>query len=153
MGLFGNIATATYSEGGVYLVPGVYRLEILSIISKRTRAQKDAFIVELKVLESTSTERLPGSTCAWMVMITPDSPALGNIKQFLATVIGCEMSQIDERVAEAAVAQQQPLKGHIVRAAAVNIMTKKNQPFTKVKWLPDSAGTAGAQAALAEETK
>jgi hypothetical protein len=81
-----------------------------------------------------------------MVVLAPDSPAMGNIKQFISAVVGCEMSQVTEQVAEAIVSAQQPLKGKYVRASAINIMTKQNRPFTKVKWIIDSAGSAAAHA-------
>lgn len=152
MGLFDTINEATYSEGGVYILEGIYRLEVLSVISKRARAGYDCFIVEVRVIESSNKERLPNSICSWMVKLPPpsdkESPAMGNVKQFLATAIGCDMSQINPQIAEAAVSTDNPLKGKILRANATNIMTKRNTPFTKVKWFSDNVGAAEiAQAA------
>jgi hypothetical protein len=143
MGLFGTIGEAKFSEGGVYILPGVYRVEVLSVITKRTRAGWDGFIVEMKILESKNPERLPGSVCSWMVKLgQADSPGMGNVKQFLSAALNCDMSQITEQLAEAAVSPQNPLKGTILQASAVNITTKQNRPFTKVKWFHASVNAA-----------
>jgi hypothetical protein len=149
MGIFGNISSATYSDGGVYLLPGVYRLKIKSCIYKKTRKGQDAFIVEFEVVESTNTERLPGSTCSWMVTMDKE-PALGNIKQFIAEAVEQAMEAINEQIAEAVVAAQNPLAGRFVRCSAVNIKTKANRDFTKVKFIRDSAGKAAAEAEQAK---
>jgi hypothetical protein len=148
MGIFGNIKDAKYSDGGVYLKAGVYRLEILKVLYKKTRQQKDAFIAEFKVLESTCKELLPGCVASWMVTLDKE-PALGNIKQFLAEVLNCPMEKIDEQIVEAVIAETgpkpNPLAGQMVRAAAVDIQTKAGRPFTKVKFIRDAAGAAAAQ--------
>jgi len=149
MGIFGKIGEATYSDGGVYLKAGVYRLELLSVISKRTRKGQDAFIAEFKVLDSTNPERLPGSVCSWMVTLDKE-PALGNIKQFISEVMGCDMAQVNEQIAERVVASDNPLKSKIVRACAVDIKTKAGRDFTKVKFIRDSAGAAAAQTEFAK---
>jgi hypothetical protein len=149
MGVFGKINDATFSDGGVYLKQGVYRLEIVKCIYKKTRQQKDAFIVEFKTLESTNPELPVGSAPSWMVTLDKE-PALGNIKQFLAEALSTDMDKIVEQVVEAVVAETgakpNPLAGYKIRAAAVNIMTKANRPFTKVKFLRDTAGAAAAEA-------
>ena len=146
MGIFGKINEATYSDGGVYVLPGVYRFKIRNVLYKRTRQQKDAFIAEFEVLESTNPERPVGSTCSWMVTLDKE-PALGNIKQFLAEAMGQPMVAITEQVVEAVISAGNPLgaKGVCVRASAVNIKTKRNTDFTKVKFIRDSAGAAAAE--------
>ena len=145
MGIFGNIKDAKYSDGGVYLKKGVFRLEILKVLYKKTRQGKDAFIAEFKVLESTNTELLSGCVCSWMVTLDKE-PALGNIKQFLAEALAVNMEQITEQIVEAVIDEaKNPLAGKFVRAAAVDIMTKAGRPFTKVKFIRDAAGAAAAQ--------
>jgi hypothetical protein len=157
MGLFGGIKDAKYSEGGIYVLPGVYLFEIQALKAIRTRTQKDAFVAEFKVLESTNPERLPNSLCSWMVTFDKE-PAMGNVKQFLASVLGVKDDQIDESVAEYAVnlvddaatnRVANPCKGRKVRCSAVNITTKSNRPFTKCKFFTeaDAAGAAKDQAA------
>jgi len=143
MGVFGGIDKAKYSEGGIYLLPGVYRLRVDAVKHIKTRTGKEAFVVEFCVLESSNAQRLPGSSVSWMVTFDKE-PALGNVKQFVSTAANCEFDQVTEAVCEAVVSEKNPLKGANVRCSAVEIMTKANRPFTKVKFLADSIGADGA---------
>lgn len=148
MGIFGGIKDAQYSDGGVYILPGVFRVKITKVLYKKTRKGQDAFIVEMEVVESTRQDRPVGSTMSWMVTLDKE-PALGNIKQFLAETAEADMSAITEEVVEAAISAAQPFANRFVRCSANEITTKAGRPFTKVKWIRDSAGSAGAQAAHA----
>lgn len=146
MGLFGGIKNAKYSDGGVYILPGVFRLEIQSVIYKKTRKGQDAFIVEVKVLESNNPERMPGSLCTWMVTLDKE-PAMGNIKQFVEVLVpGVNFDARTEQECDDIItnicSQANPLKGHIARAFGTNITTKANRPFTKVKWISDETSAA-----------
>lgn len=146
MGIFGSIKDAKYSEGGIYIVPGVYRVKVLKVLYKKLRSGKDAFIVEVEVVDSTNPERLPGSQMSWMVTLDKE-PALGNIKQFIAELFGCDMSAVQEQHVEALIDEiKNPGAGKFIRCAAVNIKTKANRDFTKVKWIRDAAGAAAAEA-------
>jgi hypothetical protein len=146
---YGAIHEAKYSEGGTYILPGVYRFEVLACKHITTRKKQDAFVVELKVLESTHPQRLPGSSCSWMVTLDKE-PALGNIKQFIMAATGCEEGAVTEQVVLAIVGTENPLKGTLMRCSAVEISTKAGRPFTKVKWFEDGIGAAGAASAHRE---
>lgn len=158
MGLFGGVKDAKFSEGGVYLGEGVFRLQINACKQIRTRTGKDAFLAEFTVAESTNVKHLPGSQVTWMVTFDKE-PALGNVKQFIATAItdeltargmsGDPMGHVDEPLCELVVGPSQPLKGKFIRASGNNIKTKAGRDFTKVKFLPDSAGHAAMVAAQA----
>ena len=147
MGIFGKISEAKFSDGGVYLEPGVYRLKIRSCKQIRARAGFDALVVEFEVVESTNQSRLPGSICSWMVKIDPAylETALGNIKQFMSAASGLPMEQITEAAAEICVSDKQPLANRYVRASATNIKTKRGSDFTKVKFFADSDTTGAAE--------
>jgi hypothetical protein len=163
MGLFGGIKDAKYSEGGVYIVPGVYRLQVVACKQIRTRTQKDAFVAEFKVLESSTPERPPGSAVSWMLTFDKE-PAMGNLKQFLGVALkhinpAVTEDQIDESVCEYVVSAANPLGGIaanpaavpptpaitpvIVRCSAANTKTKANRDFTKCKFFVDG-DAAGA---------
>ncbi len=145
MGLtaFGGIEKATFSEGGVYVLPGVYRVKLLACKHIRTRTQKDAFVVEMEILESSNKERQPGSVMSWMVTMDKE-PALGNVKQFISVAVPCAMDQVNEEGVLYIVGEKNPLKGRVLRIAATEIQTKAGRPFTKVKWLEDAVGAAAA---------
>lgn len=151
MGLFSKISEAKVSEGGNYLTAGVYRLEITKVITKLLRSNKHAFIVEFRVMESDNPKHRVGADVTWMVTFDKE-PALGNIKQFIATACGStDLDAVDEATAELVCVEEgenaQPLKGKFVRASAVDILTRRNTPFTRVKFILDSEGSANAAAA------
>jgi hypothetical protein len=159
MGVFGKIGEAKYSEGGVYLKPGVFRLEIQKVKFQKTRKGQEAFLVEFLVLDSTNPEHPKGSAVTWMVTMDKE-PAMGNVKQFIATAfhdklielkipVEGHMDAIDEATAELVISDQQPLTGKVVRASANNITTKAGRPFTKVKFLADAAGHDAAASSFA----
>lgn len=149
MGLFSNISQAQFSEGGNYLKEGVFRLEVMKVILKKTRKGPMGFIAELRIVQSSNKLHEIGSDVTWMTLDSQE-PFLGNVKQFIASVSDVEMNTVDEAAAEFVVDEAQPLKGLFVRASAVNITTQKGKAFTKVKFIPDSVGDAGADQAHSE---
>ncbi len=140
MGIFGGISEAKFSEGGSYILEGVHRLEVDSCKHIKTLAQVDAFVVEFKILESSNEKHVPGSLASHMVQIKPNTPALGNISQFLQTILSTPEkivtpAEITEDVVLYATSEANPLKGKIVRAVGTMIKTKgKGLPFTKIKY-------------------
>lgn len=145
---YGKVQEAKYSEGGIYVLPGVYRFRVLACKHINMRSGKEAFVVELEVLESNNAERQVGSQCSWMVTLDKE-PALGNVKQFVTTALGVADNQINEEVMLLIVGEGNPLKGKILRCSAVTIQTKANRDFTKVKWFADESGADAASAEFA----
>jgi hypothetical protein len=135
MGRFSRIKEARYSEGGVYVLPGVYMFEILACKAGETRSGVPFFVVELKILESNNDDRPVGSECSWFVGLDKE-PALGNIKQFVSAATGSPLDEVDEEAVELIVSKDNPLAGHVIHASAINIKTKKGGDFTRVKWSP-----------------
>lgn len=144
MGIYGDITGSKMSEGGIYVLPGVYRFELLACKHVNMRTGKQAFVAELRVLESTNPQRMPGSTCSWMVTLDQE-PALGNIKAFIMAAAPCKEEQVSEDLVLLVIGEKNPLKGRIVRASAVNIKTKRGSDFTKVKWMEDSTDAAAVE--------
>jgi hypothetical protein len=145
---YGGISEAKFSEGGTYVLPGVYRFKVLACKHINMRTGKQAFVVELEILESTNADRMPGTTCSWMVTLDKE-PALGNIKQFVTVAAPCNENQVNEAAILLIVGEQNPLKGRVLRCSATEITTKAGRPFTKVKWLEDKVGASGAAAEAA----
>lgn len=146
MGVFGGIKEAKFSEGGVYVKAGVYKLRITACKQIVTRKKQDAFVAEFLILESSNPERPVGSSMSWMVIAQPDTPWLGNIKQFLMTVLDAKEEDIDEAACEFVCSAENPFKDREVRLSATDIKTKKNADFTKCKYLPLSMSAAEAAA-------
>lgn len=137
MGFFDGIEDAKGSEGGVYIEPGVYALEIVALKAGKDRGGIPFFVAEFKTLESTNPNRPVGGTQAWMVKIKAKfrETFLGNIKTFLATLTGMEPAKVDAAGVDAAVSAANPFQGLKIRCSATNIETKETKSdYTLCKW-------------------
>lgn len=152
MGLFAGIQNAKFSEGGNYIKPGVYRLEIIEFKYKLTFRKANTVLAKFKVLESSGPTADPvGTETTWMVNLA-NEPALGNIVQFVQSVVNDYTAVITEETInqlineDATKGQVNPLKGMIVRASVTEIITqRKKQPFNRAKFFPDVSGDAAAK--------
>lgn len=133
MGAFAKVAGARPTEGGRYFAPGEYVVRLQAIKHIQTRMQKDAFVVETRIVES-NVDKLPAkSECSWMVTMDKDA-APGNIVGFVVAATGCTPEEVDEAGVLALVGKDQPLAGHFMRISAFNKPTRDGKPFTRVKW-------------------
>lgn len=137
MGLFDGIEKAEINGGGTYLREGVYPcVEIEEFKAGRTRKKEDFTVVKMKILESSGPEANPvGSTADVMTMMRWDG-ALGHIKGFLAATMNIAVQEVDAAGTEAAIGEEQPLKGMRVACEATNVKTQAGGTFTKVRWYP-----------------
>jgi hypothetical protein len=142
MGRFSDIGNAKYSGGGVYLKDGSYRVQITEVRAGTARDGYDFFVVEFKIIESDNAERKPGMICTWFVALKKDTPALGNVKQFVSLASLCPIDEVDEPGCELIVSNAQPLAGTHMRVAVTTIKTKKKQSdFSLHKWSTDDGLT------------
>lgn len=141
MGLFKGIKDAKANQGGLYFLPGTYKVEILRVSTMTSRKREDLFIVECEILESDCPDRKPGMRPSWVVNLKQDA-ALGNIKGFVAAANGIDPSNsaevdehVDEDACEIACSTDNPLKGTVMGLTCVNIKTREGNDFTLHKWL------------------
>lgn len=147
MGRFSGMKDAQVSAGGNYFTPGIYLVEVEKVHMITTRKGADMYIVETRVLESQSPNppemmkdgspaaatKSPGSSPSYCVPMALDS-ALGNIKAFLAALLGENPEEITEEVAEESIADSNPLKGMKVRVECTMVVTNAGRDFTKHTW-------------------
>lgn len=133
--VFGRIAAAQPTEGGIYLNEGTYLVRIEALKMLRTRKGADAFVAEFQILESTSANNLrpAGTTASWFVDLNNDAGP-GNVKAFLAALFGANVDEVDAESAMAAVSDAQPGKGRVVHCQVTAITTKAGKPFSKHVW-------------------
>lgn len=143
MGMFDKIKEASVTEGGQYVLPGMYRAQINYCKQKTTRKGIGMVAVELRVLESTNPDRPVGSDMSWVVTMDKDA-AMGNVKQFIAAVMGIDPKEVDVPGAEMIFSEANPLKGKFIRISAFNKPTKEGKDFTRVWFVNDSEGATGA---------
>lgn len=148
MGLFSGIDGADPNNSGVYIIPGIFDVEILELKTINSRKGDALFIVETNILASSSEERPVGTKMSWVVNFRHD-PALGNVKAFIAACGDCDFDDVDEEAAEMAVSTEQPFKGTVVKARATNTTTKAGNPFTVVDWKHEADTVEEYQAAQA----
>lgn len=152
MGIFDGIGGAQYFESGVYIRPGLYKAVVQKVKQFTTRKKVPAFVVELEVLESSNQKDHPlGTTMSWMVMLNQDA-ALGNVKHFISVASDTPMDDVTSKDAEDACGEGNPLEGVELRIMAVNIKTKADKDFTKVRFMSASMSAADAASAHAEES-
>ena len=154
MGLWDGIEDAELFERGVYLKPGfIGTVEVERTIVKRTRAIGDAFIVEMRVIETNmpkDEDHPVGQKVSWFQKLADKDIAFPAIKAWAAACAGYKMSQkdeIDEDVSPVLkdmmeLATDKPdandFIGIRLHVETVQIKTKNNKDFTRHNWDPIS---------------
>lgn len=132
MGVFDKIDEAEGFGGGVYFEPGVYVAQLVECKSGHDREETfNFFVADFDVLESTNPAIPVGTRVAWFAKLQKDTPALKNVRVFMATAAGVPEVEVTTAAAEMICGPGQPLKGAVLRVRAKTIITKKKgQPFT-----------------------
>lgn len=149
MGWMQNVKGARISEGGIYVEPGAYLVEVLKVKAGKTRAGVDNFIVELAIHESNNPNRKVGTVMDWYVDMSKE-PSVGNVVAFVMTATGSTQDEVSEDVIKLIVSDANPLKGTMLRLAASNIKTKAGRDFTKVKFFSEATSAADTEKAAAD---
>jgi hypothetical protein len=137
MGILSGLGSAETSFRAPFLLEGTYILEVLMCKADVSRDGVPYFLAEFNILKSNNPERPPGTQAAWFVGIKKDTPALGNIRQFIAAASDVGVEDVDDAAGELVVSTGQPLAGNLVIATASNIKTKKKgTDFTVVRYEP-----------------
>lgn len=154
MGLFSSVANAQVSQGGIYFLPGKYRIKIVAAKVVRSHKNKDFFVGECEILES-NVSKLPVGTRASQVIDISNLMGPGNIKAFVAAASGVNPSDGDineqlvakwleltgeemdiEQICERVVMEDNPLADIEMLLTVVEITTKDGRPFNKHTWAP-----------------
>lgn len=145
-----DINEAKGTEGGLYLIPGNYKVEVQRCKMIKTRERHDAFVAEMKVLwtDVESQSLKPGSMPSYFVDMDGKFPelALGNVADFarvglasLAAKYGKDVPPLEEipldtdtmnKITQA----KNLLAGTILEVNAFNKPTREGKDFTRLKW-------------------
>ncbi len=144
MGVFSGIETAKSSEGGNYLKPGVYDVEVVRLAVGRTRKNVDFFAADLRILGSNNPDHRVGDIGNWFVGFDKE-PALGNVKAFAVACLSSEGSidpaSITEPVMNGLVEKGgEAVAGTRLKVQVTLVDTKGGGKYSKHLWFP-----AGAQ--------
>ncbi len=131
---FGRIGGSTPSESGVYPVPGVYpmlSLDVMKIIN--SRKGDTLFIAEFDIYQSETSARPQGTRMSWIVNFRHDASP-GNVKMFIAALMGVQLEEVDTESAKFACSADNPCHGRLIRLEASETTTKSGNPFTVCKF-------------------
>jgi hypothetical protein len=139
--LFKKTADAKATEGGIYVLPGLFIIEIDALKMITNFRNVDMFIAELSILKSNNPERPADTTMSWTAGYDkPSTP--GNVKAFAQAVTEALFPGQGQEIDAAGMAQLvdealNPARGVRLHLEAVNIKTQaKKTDFTKCIWRP-----------------
>lgn len=134
MDIWDKMEKATVSRGnGAYVLPGLYTVVIKAATIFKAREGWDAAAIEMEILESNNPERPVGSTQTQLIKLSNDAGP-GNLKQFIAGVMGTSEAEVKAQVGQLVFSDKQPLTGTKAVLEAVPTTTRKGDPFTKCTW-------------------
>mgnify|MGYP001558378001 FL=1 len=134
-GLFDDIGNASKSGRVYFDESGNFTLEILECNAGVSDFKKINFFgVEAKVLESTNPKYPVGSRVNWFVKLQPGTPALSNVREFVAVLTDTPYDDVDSAGTEMVISKEQPCQGTVLKAIAVKKKTQAGKDFTLVQW-------------------
>lgn len=144
---FNQIGGSTPSQQGVYPIPGVYPvlfLDSMKII--KSRKGDTLFIAEFDICQSEVPTRPVGTRMSWIVNFRHDASP-GNVKMFMAALMGITVDEVDAEGAKFACSDKNPCRGKLIRLEASETITKSGNPFTVCKWhtLPEEMQNRAAE--------
>lgn len=148
--LINKIATSTASGGGDFLKDGIYELLITKIKiaekAKKEAFKGDMFVVEFFILAAEQDAANPDlkpskqySTASFVVNLTNNLSAPGNVKGFVINLLGVEDADAEEigKTLEALIGETQPGRGMRLRDETYRkgIVSKPGQTMTAHRWI------------------
>jgi hypothetical protein len=160
--LFAGLRDAKTFERGTYLKPGNYEVRVKRAIFKKTRANGDAFIMEVTIEKSDYEKAkksaiaafngqpfdmkevektLPnpaGSTATWYQSLKDIDIGFGALKSFAASILGQKPE--DPEFIEAvegfmnSVVNEGVINGMLIPVEVITVKTKKDSDFSLHKW-------------------
>ncbi len=139
---FAAIGNATAIEKTPWIQPGIYPLLYVTALKMiQNRKGIPMFIAEVDIIQSEVADRPQGSKMSWVVNLQNDAGP-GDVKGFLAALWDLPQEEITAESAQAALAENQPCAGRLVRLEASSVEMKtfdeKGNPrlFTRCGWRP-----------------
>lgn len=140
MGVFSGIENAKSTEGGNYLKPGIYDVEVVRLSVGTTRKQVPFFTADLRILGSNNPDHRVGEVANWFVGFDKDA-ALGNVKAFAVACLSSEgavdPASITEKVMESLVDKGgEAVAGTQLKVQVTQVPTKTGGTYSKHLWFP-----------------
>lgn len=147
---FSGLQSAQTFERGAYLAPGLYHVEVVRCLTKETEKSGKAFIVELRILESSNPTHAVGTLATYFQKMADRKIAFPAIKEFIAGALSYDMKQPEakdlfekhinpyiEQYALAATDGRNVFKGRKVFVQVDLKKTKRGFDFSQHTWIVD----------------
>jgi hypothetical protein len=146
MGVFSGIENAKSTEGGNYLKPGVYDVEVVRLSTGKTRKGVDFFAADLKIIGSNNPDHRAGDIANWFVGFDKE-PSLGNVKAFAVACLSSEgavdPATITEKVMESLVDKGgEAVVGTQLKVQVSLVDTRGGGKYSKHLWFPIGAAVS-----------
>ena len=140
MGVFSGIENAKSTEGGNYLKPGIYDVEVVRLSVGTTRKNVPFFAADLRILGSNNPDHRVNEVANWFVGFDKDA-ALGNVKAFAVACLSSEgavdPASITEKVMESLVDKGgEAVVGTQLKVQVTQVPTKTGGTYSKHMWFP-----------------
>ena len=140
MGVFSGIENAKSTEGGNYLKPGVYDLEVIRLSVGTTRKGVPFFAADFKVLGSNNPDHNANEVVNWFVGFDKE-PSLGNVKAFAVACLSSEGPVDPASITESLVDKGgEAVVGTQLKCQVTLVDTRGGGKYSKHLWFP--IGTA-----------
>jgi hypothetical protein len=148
-----DINNARGTEGGLYLCPGNFTVQILRCKMIETKDKHEAFVAELNVLKSDTDELKADTQPSYYVDMDGKFPqlSLGNVADFIRAALASmaqqhgeecpplEEIELTKALGESVTGVDNLLAGVYLNCFAFNKKTRAGSDFTRTKWsTPDN---------------
>jgi len=135
--VFTGLGAAKTRTASNYVRAGIYWAVIKRCKVDQSRKGDSFFAIEMQIVRVLDNDdgrgHSPREEVTHMLMTKHDS-FLGNVKAFVANVLGLPDSQVGADEAVAVAGPDQPLTNTICEFHARDIMTRSNKPFTQIDY-------------------
>lgn len=152
---FAGIENAKTSDRLPNLTAGCsYILRAESNKKFKSRKGETFFAAEFTIIESSGPNaNAPGTQASWLVKMTGNDSALGNIKGYVAALIHEPVKNVSAAMCDELVGEDNPAAGKNVRVSTMLVPTKKGGEFTLHNFAPYSgSGTQASAEGIATAT-
>ena len=133
MGVFDRIEDAKSSQDSNPVRPGEIWAKITECKIVEKYNKDKLMLINMTVVKVIEGEHRVGEDITHFMKTSADS-FLGNVKQFVASTLGCEPNDVGNTEAERIVSDENPLAGYTVEIKARMIKTRVGNDFTKVHY-------------------
>lgn len=150
---FAGIETAKTSDRLPNLAPGCsYTLKVKSNKKFKSRKGETFFAAEFTILDAVGPNANSiGTDASWLVKMTGNDSALGNIKGYVAALIKEPVTKVTAAMCDELVADSNPAAGNTVRVTTLLVPTKKGTDFTIHSYSPDTGASTATAIPVAGE--